>query len=75
MVKISPLIILLWWIIPIAVLILAEFDSVVSSFEYDVDFDDINDDVVSVVMREVTGIAEDWLDSKHQTGSLSLQLR
>lgn len=38
---------------------LAEFDSVVSSFEYDVDFDDINDDVVSVVMREVTGIAED----------------
>lgn len=38
---------------------LAEFDSVVSIFEYDVDFDDINDDVVSVVMREVTGIAED----------------
>lgn len=56
-------------------MILAEFDSVVSSFEYDVDFDDVNDDVVSVVMREVTGIAEDWLDSKHQTGSLSLQLR
>lgn len=41
---------------------MVEFDLVVSSFEYDVDFDDINDDVVFVVMREVMGIVEDWLD-------------
>lgn len=66
---------MLWWIIPIALSILAEFDSVVGSCECDVNFDDTNDDVVSAVIREVTGIAEDWLDSKHQTGSLSLQLR
>lgn len=56
---------MLWWIIFIVVLILVEFDLVVSSFEYDVDFDDINDDVVFVVMREVMGIEEDWLDFKY----------